>query len=181
MNALLLNLACVPLLAAAAWSDVRERRIPNALVVTGLATGFALHGLHPFGSGVMLALAGAAVGLAVFLPLHLLRAMGAGDVKLMAMVGSFLGPFDILGAMLATGFVGGIVALLMILRARALRQATENLRFLGLNLLFKTSGSAIPVLDDVPSPAARLPYGVAIALGTVAYLAWKFHVGGGLS
>lgn len=181
MNALLLNLACIPLLVAVAWSDIRVRRIPNALVVTGLAIGLALHGLHPFGIGIGLALAGMALGFAAFLPLHLLRAMGAGDVKLMAMVGAFLGPYDILGAMLATGLLGGVVALLMILQARALRQATDNLRVLGLNVLCRTSGTSLPILDDLPAPAARLPYGVAIALGTMAYLAWKFHVGGGLS
>ncbi len=110
----------VPLLAlllAATWFDVRSHRIPNKLVFWGALAGVLLHVALPEGRGFISslpgglgfldALAGLGIGLAVFLPVYLLRAMGAGDVKLMAMVGAFLGPEQIWGAMLGVALAGG--------------------------------------------------------------------------
>ena len=81
------------LLLIAAVSDYRTRRIPNELVLAGAAAGLlgnTLFSTLPL-DGFVTALQGLATGLAAFLPLYLLRLMGAGDVKLMAMVGAFLG------------------------------------------------------------------------------------------
>src|SRR5512133_3237123 len=80
------------LLLAACWFDVRSHRIPNGLVVVGMATGVACNALvasgigfvsalHPGGLGVLGAVAGALTGLALLFPLYLMRGMGAGDVK----------------------------------------------------------------------------------------------------
>ena len=90
------------LLALAVWHDVLTRRIPNWLVLSGMLMGLALNSILPSGAGFfsdpsgaigfLLALEGAALGLAMLLPLYAFGAMGAGDVKLMAMVGAFLGP-----------------------------------------------------------------------------------------
>src|SRR5262245_7652783 len=80
-------------LAIAVWSDVKSRRIPNKLVLAGTIVAFALQTVLPAGAGLLnpqggslgflSALAGFGVGFAVLLPVYLMRAMGAGDVKLM--------------------------------------------------------------------------------------------------
>ena len=101
----------VALVAVAAGFDLKSRRIPNWLVLVGLVSSFIVQilfnssgsfsGFKAWGLGLL-------VGFGLFLPLYLLRAMGAGDVKLMAMVGAFLGPVSALGAVLTALVVGGV-------------------------------------------------------------------------
>jgi prepilin peptidase CpaA len=89
--------------------DLRRRTLPNWLTVGGLAAGLALgarHGWH----GLWMAAAGAAVGFAVLLPLFWMRAMGGGDVKLMAAYGAVLGPSLVLLAALLAAFFGALLA-----------------------------------------------------------------------
>ncbi|KQV46044.1 MULTISPECIES: prepilin peptidase [unclassified Duganella] len=171
-------LAC--LLAWAVASDVRSRRIPNQLVVLGLLAGLALQstvtpgaGLfsEPFGAlGLLKAAAGMVLGLVLLLPMYALGAMGAGDVKLMAMLGTFLGPLDILGAGLASVLAGGMLALLVALCQGSLRKVSGNVKemVLGSVLRGMTGGSAR--IDAPVAATGQLPYAVAIASGTVCYL-----------
>lgn len=97
------------LLAAAVITDIRHRRIPNRLVVIGLIVGLAGHGLMDGWGGLAVASLGALAGLACLLPFYVSGGMGAGDVKLMAMCGAFLGPFHVVTAALATLVVGGLL------------------------------------------------------------------------
>lgn len=174
----------VILLIVIAWQDIRSRRIPNKLVLIGVVSGIVLNGLLPEGSGfnnVMLpggvgwlpALQGLGIGMAVLLPLYLLRAMGAGDVKLMAMVGAFLGPGDTLGALLATFVAGGVMALIMALVTKRFGQLMQNIKLLLLGGMVKMSTGQAPLLDELPVSIGKLPYAVAIATGTLAYLLWQ--------
>lgn len=85
----------------AVWMDMRERRIPNALVLAALGLGLAFQcWSHGFNGG-LLALAGVAVGTLFFLPFHIAGALGAGDVKFMGALGAALGP---VGALIAGAF-----------------------------------------------------------------------------
>ena len=112
------------------------------------------------------------LGLVIMLPLYMLRALGAGDVKLMAMVGAFLGPNATIGAILVTFIVGGVLTLLVVARNRTLALLIENLRTMFMSALIKTTMlHEIPKVDAAPVTAGKLPYGVAIALGTFVYVA----------
>ncbi len=99
-------------------SDLKERRIPNNVLLGSLITSLAV-ALIGWGSSDQGAAAGAAhwaggllTGLLCFLPLHLLRAMGAGDVKLMATCGACLGPVLAWQAALGALMVGGVMAVM---------------------------------------------------------------------
>lgn len=179
-------LALVPmllLLLIVTQQDIRSYRIPNKLVLTGVVLGVALNGLLPGGWGFNSAipgglgwfgaLKGLGVGLAVLLPLYWLRAMGAGDVKLMGMVGAFLGPVDVLGVVLATFVAGGVVALLMVLWSRKLTGFLQNIKLMLLGGMVKMSAGRLPVVDEAPLSVGKLPYAVAITLGTFGYLVWQ--------
>lgn len=169
------------LLFTAAWHDIRSRRIPNALVFAGTIAGVLSNTLLPQelgGLGVFDSLAGLGIGLVLLLPLYVLRAMAAGDVKLMAMTGAFLGAWGATGALLYVLLAGGVLAL-----ATAWHQGTLNrlLRKLRMMLFTHAAGSSmenLPMTGNVPGSAAdaaesmdKLPYGVAIATGTSVYLA----------
>ena len=176
----------VPLLAlllAATWFDVRSHRIPNKLVFWGALAGVLLHvalpqgwgfiSVLPGGLGLLDALAGLGIGLAVFLPVYLLRAMGAGDVKLMAMVGAFLGPEQIWGAMLGVALAGGVLAIVVALRQGVFVRMLHNIRLMLYGSLLQVVMGGMPSVESGSPPAAKLPYALAIALGTSGYLAYK--------
>lgn len=161
-------------LVAAVWQDLRDRRIPNGVIVSGMVFGMCWHVLVPGGLGPLPALAGLMLGLALFLPLYLMRAMGAGDVKLMAMVGVFLGPVDVLGAVLGTFLAGGVIAVLVAARAGGGRLWIKKNRFPppeGASRRFVIKPS---LAGEIHDPALRLPYALAIALGTLGYLGWRY-------
>ena len=114
--------------------------------------------------GVPAALIG--LGLLLFLPLYLIRAMGAGDVKLLAMVGAFLGPGETFHAALATIVAGGMLSILFVLvRGTALRMLRNLTSFLQLGFLCALSGTAPSLAITADASAGKLPYGVAIAVG----------------
>lgn len=159
------------LLAIAVVCDVKSHRIPNWLVFSGALVGLAYHALSSYGIGAMASVQGLAVGLAAFMPLYLIRAMGAGDVKLMAMVGAYLGPASAFGAVLTVFIAGGILALAAAIRNRALPRLYENLRFIIADMSMKMMvGGAAAQVDAVPVSAGKLPYALAIATGTVIHI-----------
>lgn len=180
---LLALLPMVLLLLAAARVDVRYHRIPNAVVFWGaglgillnvfMPEGFGFASQLPGGLGFLSAIGGLAIGLAALLPMYLLRVMGAGDVKLMAMVGAFLGPEDVLGAILATFVAGGLLSLAYAWKIGVLRRTLQNIRFILYSGAVKIAGGSVPTLEDAPETAGKFPYAVAITVGTLGYLVWK--------
>lgn len=164
------SLVLCALLLAAALIDLAWRRIPNWLVLSGLVLAFYVQLALPLGGGLWASLAGMGVACVVMLPLYLLRATGAGDVKLLAMVGAFLGPLDTLGALLGTFVAGGVMAVLYALRARAVGRLARNLGAMLRGVLASVSLGMRPVVEVPAESLGRMPYGIAIAVGTIAYL-----------
>lgn len=180
------DLLCTAALAAwllmAAWIDLRTRRIPNALVASGMLCGLAVQALAPAGTGLfayqwgglgaLQALLGLAAGLALFMPLYLLRAVGAGDVKLLAMVGVWLGPRLLFSTTLMILLAGGLLALIVMLASRSSRQVLGNVRFMLTTTLIGAQTGKLAALDAPAASGARLPYALAIAVGTLAQVGW---------
>jgi prepilin peptidase CpaA len=170
------TLVLVGLLAAAAWSDCKSHRIPNVLVFGGTVFALGLNWLFPplEGLGLLWALKGLLLGLALLLPFYFLRAMGAGDVKLMAMVGAFVGSPSIFYAVLGTFLAGGAMAAAYALRKGALRATLANVMALFQVAALSTACGAKPSLTlDSKDSVGKLPYGVAITVGTIGYLVLK--------
>jgi len=165
-------IACTGLLVAAIWSDVKTHRIPNLLVLAGLALGF-LTSVLPGGVGWQSALYGSLVGLALFLPLYLLRILGAGDVKLLAAVGSLVGFPDVCIVALLTGLAGGILAVVMALRHHQLIKMCQQLYEGLIGFFMQIASGGRPRQWVMVVGPHRLPYALAIALGTVSQLYLK--------
>lgn len=169
----LIPITLLALLLIAAWKDIRYYRIPNALFFSGTLIGLLLNTLLPQemgGLGILPSLTGLSIGLIVLLPLYLLRAMGAGDIKLMAMIGTFVGPSSILIVTLYVFLAGGALAFAVILLKGKLSRLLDNFRIM---LMLRLAGSSTPSrfsTETLPKSVGKLPYGVAIAAGTFAYL-----------
>lgn len=163
----------VVVLLLACYTDLAARRIPNLLSFGGLLAGLGCQILLPEGAGFVSALQGVGLGFALFLPLYLLRAMGAGDVKLMAMVGAFVGVEQIIGVVLSTLIVGGILSVLVVLRRGAVMQLLNNLRLMLFEAGAKVAGGKLPVVEQPVASVGKLPYAVVIALGALGYLLFQ--------
>jgi prepilin peptidase CpaA len=149
---------------------MNSHHIPNLLVLAGAGLGILTNTAFSAGLGLASAAAGMATGLALLLPFYLLRAMGAADVKLMAMTGAFLGPWDTLGAVLGTFLAGGALSLLFVLKAKAAGRMFRNLKDMAIGSYFRVVLGKPPVLDAPLISVGKLPYGVAIALGTSGFV-----------
>ena len=161
------------LLVTAAVIDFRSRRIPNLLVVCGAVYALVFNTVFPqwHNGTVLFPLAGLGLGLLLFLPLYLLRAMGAGDVKLLAMCGAFLGPNEIWRAALVILMTGGLLGIVFVLANGTALRVIQNLtNLLRVGALDTMTGSVPSLRIPAGVSAGRLPYGVAIAVGTAAYL-----------
>lgn len=157
----------VAVVAAAAASDVRTRRIPNLLTVPAFVAALLLaaaQGLHTFGG----ALAGAGLGLAIGSLLLALGGMGGGDAKLLTVVGAFLGPQGFLVAMATTAIAGGLFACALVIRHRSVR---ATLRSTGSLVAYGATAGRAGEHATVASPRAlTLPYAVPIAVGAAVAL-----------
>lgn len=103
----------ISVLLSASISDLRERRIPNDLIIIGLALGLSMSAVLPGGS-LLESVLGAFVGFLVYLPFFLFGWMGAGDVKLLSVVGAHTGWLYVLTVVPFIALIGGLVALAVI-------------------------------------------------------------------
>ncbi|MSV28088.1 MAG: prepilin peptidase [Bryobacterales bacterium] len=158
------------LVLAAAVFDVRTHKIPNALnlagTLAGLAAGLALNGI----AGLKRAGLGFALGFAVYFAMYLLRAMGAGDVKLMAAVGSIVGPGNWFAVFILTSVLGGVLALALVIHKGRLSRTLWNIWFLVRDLARLRSPARNPELDVRSEESVKLEHAVSIALGSLAFL-----------
>ncbi|BBN56862.1 pilus assembly-related outer membrane protein [Pseudomonas chlororaphis subsp. aurantiaca] len=153
------------LLGIAVVSDLRRHRIPNLLVLLGLGLGIAgqvySSGVIGFGYGLL----GMSIGFAVFLPLYAFGGMAAGDVKLMAMVGTFLTPQHALWAAFFSLIAGGACGVLIVLVRGQVQQT------MGRYWQMVRAKAYFPPADDEVA-GKPFPYSVAILLGTLASFLW---------
>jgi prepilin peptidase CpaA len=159
------------LLAIACVADIRTRRIPNRLVAVLSVAGLVFSvttAPHPW-QGFVSGIAGLGLGLALWIPFYALRWLGAGDVKLFAAAGAWLGPARTLEGAFIAAIAGGVLAIGWMVRAYGWKGFTVAT---SMSVAAVRSGGRAP-LD--PRSRHALPYGVALAIGSVA-VAW-FQVG----
>jgi len=136
--------------------------VPNPLTLTVAALGIVLAASHLSGMSVAASLAGCVLGLALMLPGHLAGAIGAGDVKLFAALGTLLGPSRTAAAFVYTAIAGGLLALLVAARRRRLRETVERTA-----TFVCTGGSNVAEIERGEADN-RFAYAPAIALGALA-------------
>lgn len=158
----------IAIVLTAAAIDLHRRRIPNWLTfgawIAALPLQMALHGA---GSGASAWALGWLAGFGILLPFYLMRGMAAGDVKLMTAVGAWLGAGMVLKIALTTFVIGGAWALVLIFAAG---QAKATLFRVGHMLFAALLPGARPVQANAEASVGSMPYGVAIAAGTLATL-----------
>jgi prepilin peptidase CpaA len=152
---------------AAGWTDYRSRRIPNWLTVPGFLIGIAINSWLRGWPGTKDSLLGAGLGLALLLPFVLIKALGAGDWKFVGALGAFLGPQNLLTVLLLGVLVNGLMAVIMVVRRKRVRETDRNLgRMLVAVLTMHLPGPDLTL--DNPD-LVKVPFGVAVAIAVILY------------
>lgn len=161
------------LLVEAAIIDGRKLKVPNWLTFHLAAGGLAYATWVGGGHGLAWSLGGLALGLALLMPLHMIGGMGAGDVKLLAGVGAWMGPSIVLGAFVVTAIVGGVMAAAMVVRSGELVKHWAMFHTIGQEILTLRSPGKLSEVAAARKPTMMLlPYGIPIAVGSIGYFAW---------
>jgi prepilin peptidase CpaA len=153
------ELSAVVVAAIAAISDLRTRRIPNWLTYTGLLMAVSARTIFGGWSGLMSGVAGVFVAGGIFALFFFLGAMGGGDVKLMGAVGAWMGPSHAVLTLIAVCMTGGFIAFAYLIFGFDKSSAVK------VEDGAKTSALPCGARTDRTSP--RVPFGLAIAIGTV--------------
>ena len=165
----LLNIFVGTLLTLACISDLRTRRIPNVLTFSSAACALLFHLMTGGWTAAAWSVGGYLLGAVLFFPMFALRGMGAGDVKLLAAVGAWLGPGQVAIVALATSVAGGVLGLVVAVGYGYLRTALSNLWMLLTH--WRVAGvRPLPAVTLQGAKGPRLAYAVPIAIGTMVTL-----------
>jgi prepilin peptidase CpaA len=165
--------------------DFRYRRIPNWCTVAAALAGLVLNGfLQASGSslfsfsGLVFSLAGLALGFFVYLFLYAIRAISAGDVKMMGAIGALVGCAQWVRIWMFGAICGAVLGLIVVLLKKRVKKTMWNLGFIFSEL---GHGRAAYLrreeLDVKSDKGLRLPHGVGIAVGALLYLLLTFRLG----
>jgi len=140
--------------------DLRKRRVPNAVTLGIAAIGLTLAAAKVTGVSLGGAIGGCAVGLLLMLPGHLIGATGAGDVKLLAALGTLLGPARTGVAFIYMAIAGGALALAVAIHRR--RTRTTLMRAV------RVMDPSVVAAIERPTEDNRFAYAPAVAIGALA-------------
>lgn len=155
--------------AAASITDITTRRIPNVLTFGAAAGALLVRGMLFGTAGVIDAGAGWLTGFLIVFPLFFVRGLGAGDVKLVAALGAWVGPVDAVWLALYASMCGGVVGVGYALARGYLRTAFSNMVTIGNH--WRTTGfKPVPGLTLENADSLKLPYAIPILLGTLVTL-----------
>lgn len=155
----------IALTAIAVYTDFRSRRIPNLLTAGGLLVAFSYHFSNQGVTGLLFGFKGLGVGLFLLLIPFILGGIGAGDVKLLGVIGAFKGSSFAISTFLWMAIWGGFMAIVLLVMHRRLLTTMQRL---GRGLLM--AGMGMGSLGDVVSREEMViyyPYALAIALGVL--------------
>ncbi len=162
------------LLVVAAVIDGIQLKVPNWLTFPMILSGWIYSGVAFGWEGLGWSLVGTAIGLGLLLPAYAIGGMGAGDVKLMAGIGAWVWGSVTFYAFCVSAVVGAVLAVLMVLYQRAWQKhRAQFLLILGEIMTIRDPNQLSAIAAERKSTMMLLPYGIPIAIGTIAYFAWE--------
>lgn len=158
------------ILIVAAWIDGKELRVPNWITFPMVLAGLIFNASTGGWEGLQDALIGMVVGLATLLPLYAVGGMGAGDVKLMAGLGAWLGPVVAWNAFVVSVVVGAVMAIIMVLWRKSWTKHYTNFLMIAIEwMTVKNPRELAKTAAERKSQMLLLPYGIPICIGSIAY------------
>lgn len=166
------------LLIVAVINDLKFRKIPNRLTVSFMLIGLGFNAIVDFPKGILTGILGFLIGFLFFLIPYIMKGMGAGDVKLMAAIGSLTNWKIALFTGLFTALSGGVITLFLLARSGTVQSTILNsgkliLHFFFLIIYRITSLPTMKIrmekyqLEKTGSRDEYIPYALAIAIGCI--------------
>ncbi|MEH6953578.1 A24 family peptidase [Neobacillus drentensis] len=164
------NIVLIIVLLFCLYTDVKSRRILNIITLPTILIGLTYYFFTQGFEGFLYSGKGLLVGLSLLIIPYLLGGMGAGDVKLMAAIGALMGTSFVFYSFIYTALIGGVIALLLIIKQRGFINSIKSLFF---NVVFFRSSLGSMILPNGDKKSSiSFPYGVAIVLGALSCLVW---------
>lgn len=170
-TAIIVELFLIPLAVLIIYHDVRYRRIPNPFVLATLISGITLNFVLGGVAGALSSLGGCVLAFILMFILHIFGAMGAGDVKLFAAIGSVIGAHLVLPTFVIVVLTGGLLALVTTLRSGVFVTTMHRVLQILVGLL---PGWQMPKFSVPADRRLTIPYGAAITIGAIIAIA-IFH------
>lgn len=158
-------------------TDVKYRRILNPVTLPALFVAILLHMANGGGDGVIFALKGLGFGFICFIVPYLMGIIGAGDVKLMSVVGAVVGYEHTLFALFFIAVSGGILAVVLLMSRRVLRRSLTRIWLFFVYLVATQDASIMKSSKDELSQEG-MPFAVAIAAGIFLYIIYVWRTTG---
>lgn len=167
---MIINITLIFILLICIYTDVKSRKIYNKVIFPSLLFAFTINAFIGGWDSLLHSFLGFLTGLGLLLIPYLMGGMGAGDVKLLALIGALKGVHFVLITSLYMAIVGGIIAIAILLFRKGAVERFKNIIFF---LSARRSGVKVPLLLNKDSLKATYPYGVAIAAGAFISLIGK--------
>ncbi|MHB8171482.1 MAG: A24 family peptidase [Thermincolia bacterium] len=151
----------------ALYTDIKSRKIYNAVLVPAIILGLGINIYYGGWDGLLFSGMGLMLGLLVFIFPFVFGGLGAGDVKLLAAIGAIKGPLFVWQVALGSAFAGGLIALIILVKQKRFLSSMKNIWMSIYTLVLAKDARSLKTLDQAEYHEA-FPYGVAIAVGTLA-------------
>lgn len=162
-------------LVVAAVIDGLKLKVPNWITFPMIISGWIYSAtLSPYAGmeGLTYSLIGTAVGLALLLPAYAIGGMGAGDVKLLAGIGAWVWGTVTLYAFAISAIIGGVIAIGMVIAGKGWFKHKDQFWMICNEILTVKDPEKLATIAAERKPSMMLlPYGIPIAIGTIAYFA----------
>jgi len=176
-----INIVLVTLLILSSYNDIKFKIIPNKYTMPAILIGFILLTLKGGLTGLQESFSGFILGFLVFLIPVIIGFMGAGDLKLMAAIGSLKGFIFTFNSLVFSGIAGGIIVIIYAIYKKQLLQTLINMcgiiikplsKSIYLNSGNKTSKRIFEYFDVIKNknPDLYIPYAIPISIGTILVL-----------
>jgi prepilin peptidase CpaA len=164
-----------PLILWASWIDYKEKRVPNRLNLLIMGSGLIVQVLFYGWSGLLSGVEGLALGWALLIIPWAMYMMGAGDVKLLAGMGAWMGPEMVLWTFVIGAIIGGIASLIMIGARKRWSGAISNFQLAAIKCTdMKLAFSELGAVKSLGTNSQLIPYGVPLTGGALIVLGMKF-------
>ena len=163
-TAIIVELFLIPLAVLIIYHDVRYRRIPNPFVLATLVAGLTINLVLGGWQGGLNSLGGCVLAFILMFMLHVFGAMGAGDVKLFAAIGSILGAQLVLPTFVVVVLIGGLIGMALVLRSGAFSTTCHRVLQILVGFL---PGWQMPKFSVPADRRLTIPYGAAITIGAI--------------
>jgi prepilin peptidase CpaA len=164
---MIIHFVLITILVISLITDIRKRKILNIVTIPAILFGFIYYSFFQGLEGFLFSGKGFFLGLSLLLIPYLLGGMGAGDVKLMAAIGTLMGTSFILYSFVYIAIIGGLISVILIMKRNGIIQSLKSFWF---QMIYLRGNLGSILFSKDKSSSISFPYGVAIVLGTLCML-----------